>query len=161
MKDELMTPEFIERRATDYTQAKLYVISGLTLTIAVITAVVVLVVTAQPGQDRTATVAIVIGLLVPTLTGLYSMIKSSETSLKQDVTLRKVSEIGENVNGKMTQLLDAKGRVEHAAGRHQGVIEGVAAVTAAQADPAAVLVIPPAVTPAPPVAPQPSSGDTE
>lgn len=151
-----MNPEIIERRATDYTQAKLYVISGLTLTIAVIIAVVVLVVTAQPGQDRTASVAIIIGLLVPTLTGLYSVIKSSETSQKQDITLRKVNEIGENVDGKMAQLLDATGRVEHAAGRHQGVIEGVTAANAAQADPAPVVVIPPPV-----VTPQPPPGEAE
>ena len=142
-----MTPEIIERRAADHTQAKLYVISGLTLTVIVIVAIVVLTVTAEPDQDRSTVIAILIGLVPSTLASLYAAIKSSESTTKQDITLRKVGELTDNVDGKMSQLLEARGQVAHAEGRAQGAMEAVAAVTAVQADPAtagsAVVVIPP------------------
>lgn len=126
-----MAPEIIERRASDYTQAKLYVISGVTLTVVAILAITVLVATEKPGQDRSATVAIIIAMLPSTLAALYAAIKSSEATTKQDITMRKVSSMEENVNGKMTQLMEAKGQAAHAEGRSQGVMEGVAAATGA------------------------------
>lgn len=72
-----------------------------------------------PG-DNTVVVLQIVGVVAPTTAALLALLKSAENTIKTEATQEQVQRLSVTVDGRLTQLLEARSDASHAAGVHQG-----------------------------------------
>jgi hypothetical protein len=114
-----VTPSDSRQRPT-VSIAWMYVLAGLGIVFACVTAVTLIVVT-RPQTDNTAIVVTIIGFGATMMTAITAAIKAQEAK-------HVAKETAYRVDGRLGDLLDAMAKQK----KLEGIIEGVGAATVAQ-----------------------------